>query len=54
MSKYVNALFYYHFTVCPFAIRGWTDGGANEETLNQFKKRATGPKLKRALPLRFV
>ena len=31
------------FTVRPFARNGWTDGGANESTGNQFSSRATGP-----------
>jgi len=26
----------YHFTIRPFVRRDWTDGGANEETRNQF------------------
>ena len=34
----------YHFTIRPFAVDGWTDGGANEGTWNQFIKRAAGPK----------
>ena len=41
----------YHFIVRPFVINDWTGGGAKESTRNQFRKRATGPKLKRSLPL---
>ena len=26
----------YYFTLRPFAVYGWTDGGANEEATNQF------------------
>jgi len=34
----------YHFTVRPFAVISWTDGGASEGILSQFVMRAACPK----------